>query len=135
MERTAALLERHAGADAAALPGRKRVTAGDVVFHVVMGLFSLLFFLPLARKVRESVKAPLILLGGALSTENLEAAMRARGDVKVRGGPEDVAAAITAALRSPLPAPVGDREAHYTHLSYIRKALPYTKSSCNARRR
>lgn len=36
----------------------------------------------------------------------LEGAMRARGDVKVRGGPEGVAAAITEALRGPTPAPV-----------------------------
>jgi 2,4-dienoyl-CoA reductase-like NADH-dependent reductase (Old Yellow Enzyme family) len=37
--------------------------------------FEELFFLPLARRIREAVRVPLILLGGCLSTENLETAM------------------------------------------------------------
>jgi len=37
--------------------------------------FEELFFLPLAKKIRERVRVPLILLGGCLSTANLETAM------------------------------------------------------------
>jgi 2,4-dienoyl-CoA reductase-like NADH-dependent reductase (Old Yellow Enzyme family) len=37
--------------------------------------FEELFFLPLAREVRRAVRLPLVLLGGALSLDNLEAAM------------------------------------------------------------
>lgn len=37
--------------------------------------FEELYFLPLARKIREKVRIPLILLGGCLSTDNLETAM------------------------------------------------------------
>ena len=37
--------------------------------------FEELFFLPMARRIREAVKVPLVLLGGALSTDNLETAM------------------------------------------------------------
>jgi 2,4-dienoyl-CoA reductase-like NADH-dependent reductase (Old Yellow Enzyme family) len=37
--------------------------------------FEELFFLPLAKKIREKVRLPLILLGGCLSTANLETAM------------------------------------------------------------
>jgi 2,4-dienoyl-CoA reductase-like NADH-dependent reductase (Old Yellow Enzyme family) len=38
--------------------------------------FEELFFLPLAREVRRAVRVPLVLLGGALSLENLDTAMR-----------------------------------------------------------
>jgi 2,4-dienoyl-CoA reductase-like NADH-dependent reductase (Old Yellow Enzyme family) len=37
--------------------------------------FEELFFLPLARQVRQAVRMPLVLLGGAVSLENLEQAM------------------------------------------------------------
>jgi 2,4-dienoyl-CoA reductase-like NADH-dependent reductase (Old Yellow Enzyme family) len=37
--------------------------------------FEELFFLPLAKKIRERVRVPLVLLGGCLSTANLETAM------------------------------------------------------------
>lgn len=47
--------------------------------------FEQLFFLPMAKKVRESVGIPLILLGGALSTENLETAMREGFDFVAMG--------------------------------------------------
>jgi 2,4-dienoyl-CoA reductase-like NADH-dependent reductase (Old Yellow Enzyme family) len=38
--------------------------------------FEELFFLPLAREVRRAVRVPLVLLGGALSLDNLDTAMR-----------------------------------------------------------
>lgn len=38
--------------------------------------FEELFFLPLAREVRRAVRVPLVLLGGALSLDNLETALR-----------------------------------------------------------
>jgi 2,4-dienoyl-CoA reductase-like NADH-dependent reductase (Old Yellow Enzyme family) len=47
--------------------------------------FEELFFLPLARKVRESVRVPLVLLGGCLSTASLEAAMREGFDFVAMG--------------------------------------------------
>lgn len=47
--------------------------------------FEELFFLPLARRVREAVRVPLILLGGALSTQNLETAMREGFDFVAMG--------------------------------------------------
>jgi len=47
--------------------------------------FEELFFLPLAKKVRESVSVPLVLLGGCLSTENLETAMAGGFDFVAMG--------------------------------------------------
>lgn len=47
--------------------------------------FEELFFLPLARRIRQEVRVPLILLGGALSTENLETAMREGFDFVAMG--------------------------------------------------
>ena len=47
--------------------------------------FEELYFLPLAREVRERVKVPLVLLGGCLSTANLETAMREGFDFVAMG--------------------------------------------------
>ena len=47
--------------------------------------FEELFFLPLAKRIRESVGVPLVLLGGCLSTENLETAMREGFDFVAMG--------------------------------------------------
>ena len=47
--------------------------------------FEELFFLPLAKKIREKVGVPLILLGGALSTANLETAMQEGFDFVAMG--------------------------------------------------
>ena len=47
--------------------------------------FEELFFLPLARKVRQAVKMPLVLLGGAVSLENLEQAMQEGFDFVAMG--------------------------------------------------
>jgi 2,4-dienoyl-CoA reductase-like NADH-dependent reductase (Old Yellow Enzyme family) len=47
--------------------------------------FEELYFLELARRVREKVSVPLVLLGGCLSTENLETAMREGFDFVAMG--------------------------------------------------
>jgi 2,4-dienoyl-CoA reductase-like NADH-dependent reductase (Old Yellow Enzyme family) len=47
--------------------------------------FEELFFLPLARRIREAVRVPLVLLGGCLSTDNLETAMREGFDFVAMG--------------------------------------------------
>ncbi len=47
--------------------------------------FEELYFLPLARRVRERVQLPLILLGGCLSTSSLETAMREGFDFVAMG--------------------------------------------------
>lgn len=47
--------------------------------------FEELFFLPLARRVRQAVPVPLILLGGVLSVDNLETAMREGFDFVAMG--------------------------------------------------
>lgn len=47
--------------------------------------FEELYFLPLARRVRERVRLPLILLGGCLSTASLETAMREGFDFVAMG--------------------------------------------------
>ena len=47
--------------------------------------FEELYFLPLARRVRERVRLPLVLLGGCLSSENLETAMREGFDFVAMG--------------------------------------------------
>jgi len=47
--------------------------------------FEELFFLPLARKIREAVSMPLVLLGGAVSLANLEQAMQERFDFVAMG--------------------------------------------------
>jgi 2,4-dienoyl-CoA reductase-like NADH-dependent reductase (Old Yellow Enzyme family) len=47
--------------------------------------FEELYFLELARRVRERVRVPLILLGGCLSTQSLETAMREGFDFVAMG--------------------------------------------------
>jgi len=47
--------------------------------------FQELYFLDLARRVRQAVRMPLVLLGGALSLENLETAMREGFDFVAMG--------------------------------------------------
>jgi 2,4-dienoyl-CoA reductase-like NADH-dependent reductase (Old Yellow Enzyme family) len=47
--------------------------------------FEELFFLPLARKIRQAVRMPLVLLGGAVSMDNLDVAMKEGFDFVAMG--------------------------------------------------